>query len=575
MHALLLAGLLVASSVVVTALDGQEMLCPPWFVPHNSSTVCDAFQPYCVCSQELPFQIHCHQTSGTTFLRFGYCAFWNGTSNNTLVLTSCPYAFPENVFDYEIHYVLILPKNPLSLNSFMCKNLNRAVESGRCGRCTNGTGPSIGTVGIQCVECSPVNILYHILLRYLPATAVFLIVLIVQIDITSAPMALYVLYCNALVVFFQTPFGYSITFAFNTTSYKYTMKVLLTLNSIWSFDPLFFLSPPLCLSPHLEDINRMYIEFLATLYPFLLLFLAFVLVELHAKDFRPVVVVWKPILHKLIRFRREWNPNSSLVQAFATLFFLSYAKLIFMTIMPFTVTYFVNELGQYTRVVPFIDPTISYLDTKHIILMAFSISIFVLVILPPILVLIAYPTKLFRKLQKSLSSRTNLAIQAFVSPFQGCFKDGTNGTHDYRALSGGILAILLLMMWFGKSVCAIVETNARDPVISLQVTVVIYITVSVGFAALRPYKADIANNTGVTLSALIAVLNTVYIFLSSKREHSYLIIVIFLAVASCIPHFVFYGYLVYRIRQCDLKRRLQEWCYCCRNSENVALLRQD
>ena len=350
MHALLLAGLLVVSSVVVTAVDGQEMLCPPWFVPHNSSTVCDTFQPYCVCSQELPFQIHCHQTSGTTFLRFGYCAFWNGTSNNTLVLTSCPYGFPENVFDYEIHYLLKLPKNPLSLNSFMCNNLNRAVESGRCGRCTNGTGPSIGTVGIQCVECSPVNILYHILLRYLPATAVFLLVFIVQIDVTSAPMALYVLYCNALVVFFQTPSGYPITFAFNTTSYKYTMKVLLTLNSIWSFDPLFFLSPPLCLSPHMEDINRMYIEFLATLYPFLLLFLAFVLVELHAKDFRPVVVVWKPILHKLIRFRREWNPNSSLVQAFATLFFLSYAKLIFMTIMPFTVTYFVNEHGQSSKV---------------------------------------------------------------------------------------------------------------------------------------------------------------------------------------------------------------------------------
>ena len=456
----------------------------------------------------------------------------------------------------------------------MCNHLNRAVESGRCGRCTNGTGPSIGTAGIQCVECSPVNILYHILLRYLPATAVFLFVLIVQIDITSAPMALYVLYCNALVVFFQTQLGYPITFAFSTTSYKYTMKVLLTLNSIWSFDPLFFLSPPLCLSPNMEDINTMYIEFLATLYPFLLLFLAFVFVGLHAKDFQPVVVVWRPILHKLIRFRREWNPKSSLVQAFATLFFLSYAKLLFLASVPFTVTYFVNEHGHSNRVAPFIDPTISLWHTKHIILMAFSISILVLVILPPILVLIAYPTKLFRKLQNSLSSRTNLAIQAFVSPFQGCFKDGTNGTRDYRALSGGLLALLLLMVSFIKCVYSFVEANARDPVISLQVSIVIYITLSVGFAAFRPYKTDIANHTGVTLSALIAVLNTSYILL--LLNHSYIIIIIpCLAVASSIPHFVVYGYFVYRIRQCDLKRRLKEWCYCYRNPENVALLRQD
>ena len=173
------------------------------------------------------------------------------------------------------------------------------------------------------------------------------------------------------------------------------------------------------------------------------------LIELHAKDFRPVDVVWKPILHKLIRFRQKWNPNSSLVQAFATLFFLSYAKLIFLiTYLPFSVTYFVNEYGQSNKGVLFIDPTISFWHTKHIILVAFSISILLLVILPPILVLIAYPTKWFRKLQNSLSSRMNLAIQTFVSRFQGCFKDGTNGTRDYRALSGGILAVLLLMSLF-------------------------------------------------------------------------------------------------------------------------------
>ena len=582
MHVLLLAGLLVASSVV-TAVTGQEMLCPPWFIPHNISTTCNTSQPYCVCSQKFPFLIYCDQFTGATFLRFGHGAFWDGTSNNTLVLSSCPYVFPDHVFDHydhdfddydhDRHHLLKLPKNPLILNSFMCNLLNRAVESGRCGRCTNGTGPSIGTVGIQCVECSPVNILYHILLRYLPATAVFLLVFIVQIDITSAPMALYVLYCNALVVFLQTPMGYLITFAFSTTSYKYIMKVLLTLNSIWSFDPLFFLSPPLCLSPHMEDINTMYIEFLATLYPFLLLFLAFVLVELHAKDFRPVVVVWKPILHKLIRFRREWNPDSSLVQAFATLFFLSYAKLIYTTSMPFTVTYFVNELGQSSKGAPFIDPTISFWDTKHIILMTFSISILVLVILPPILVLIAYPTKLFRKLQNSLSSRTNLAIQAFVSPFQGCFKDGTNGTRDYRALSGGILAAVLFIVWFSICDYSLIETNARDPVEYSQLAIGVFIIHTVAFAGFKPYKSDIANQTGMTLSALMAFVCTLYITCIINGTNNAMAFV--LVVITSIPHLVFYGCLMYRIRQCDFKKRLQEWCCCYRNSDNVALLCHD
>ena len=568
MHALVLAGLLVASS----AVTGQQMLCPPWFIPHNISTTHNTSQPYCVCSQEFPFLIYCHQASGTTFLRFRHCAFWDGISNNTLVLSSCSYIFPTHAFDdhdNDQQHLLKLPRNPLLLNSFMCNLLNRAVESGRCGHCTNGTGPSIGTAGIQCVECSPVNILYHILLRYVPATAVFLFVLIVQIDVTSAPMALYVLYCNGFVVFFQTHYGYRFTFAFSTTSYKYIMKVLLTPNSIWSFDPLFFLSPPLCLSPHMEDINRTYIEFLATLYPFVLLFLAFVLVELHAKDFRPVVVVWKPILHKLIRFRRKWNPHSSFVQAFATLFFLSYAKLIFLITLPFSVVYFVNEYGQSSKVAPLIDPTISFWYTKHIILMAFSISILLLVILPPILVLIVYPTKLFRKLQNSLSPRMNLAIHAFVSPFQGCFKDGTNGTRDYRALSGGILAVLLFGVFLDICVSNFVNVDIRKQVISMQVTIAMLTTLSVGIAVFRPYKTDVANHTGVTLSALMAVASALYISLVTGWEPTYILI---LAVITSIPHFVFYGYLVYRIRQCDFKRRLQEWCCCCRNAENVALL---
>ena len=572
MYALVLAGLLVISSVVI-AVTGQEMLCPPWFIHHDISTTCNTSQPYCVCSQDFPFLIYCNQFSRTSFLRFGNCAFWDASSNNTLVLSSCPYVFPDHVFNdfgNDRHH-LQLPKNPLSLNSFMCNHLNRAVENRGCGRCTNGTGPSIGTAGIQCVECSPVNILYHILLRYLPATAVFLLVLIVQIDVTSAPMAHYVLYCNALVVFFQTPSGCLITFAFSTTSYKYIMKVLLTLNSILSFDLLFFLSPPLCVSPHMEDINRMYIEFLATLYPFLLLFLAFVLVELHTNDFRPVVVVWKPILHKLIRFRREWNPNSSLVQAFATLFFLSYAKLIFIISMPFSVADFVNEHGQSSKVAPLIDPTLSFWHTKHIILMAFSISILFLVILPPILVLIAYPTKRFRKLQNSLSSRMNLAIQAFVSPFQGCFKDGTNGTRDYRALSGGILALLLSILVIGSCVSTFVKVDAlpRAPEKILQATVTMLTILTVGFAVFRPYKTDIANHTGVALFALLAVISGLYIFLITGWNPTYVLI---LAVIASIPHFVFYGYLVYRIRQCDFKRRLQEWCCCYKNSENVALV---
>ena len=75
-------------------------------------------------------------------------------------------------------------------------------------RCANGTGPSVSTVGSQCVQCNAVNSLFYILLRYLPATIIFLFILIAQIDVTSAPMAHYILYCNAVVMYFRSSLGF-------------------------------------------------------------------------------------------------------------------------------------------------------------------------------------------------------------------------------------------------------------------------------------------------------------------------------------------------------------------------------
>ena len=167
----------------------------------------------------------------------------------------------------------------------------------------------------------------------------------------------------------------------------------------------------------------------------------------------------------------------------------------------------------------------------------------------------------------------NLAIQAFVGPFQGCFKDGTDGTRDYRALSGGILAAVLFIVWFSVCVYSFIETNARDPVIYLQFAIGVIIISTVVFAGLRPYKSDIASQTGMTLSALMAFVCTLYITCIIYGIENAMAFV--LVVITSIPHFVFYGYLIYRIRQCDFKRRLQEWCWCYRNSDNVALLHHD
>ena len=555
-----LAGLLATSEAV---------RCPPWFISYANTTISNTTQPYshCVCNQLLPSRISCIQEKFQSYLRFGNCVFRDNVSNSTMV-GGCAYVFMHhNSMDMKLE----LPQDVHALNSFLCiENLKRNVDnhSSGCGRCADGRGPSVTTVGSQCVKCNAVNILYYCLLQYLPATIVFLLILLVQIDVTSAPMAHYVLFCNALVVYFRTAFGFLTGFGVPGTTNRYILRTFLMFNSMWSFDPLYPVSPPLCLSPHIQDIDRPYIEMLATLYPFMLLVLAYIGIELHSRDVRLVVLLWRPLHKRLIRCRRSWNPNASLVQAFATVFYISYTKLIFLVFVPFSgiYMYFTNESGQsQNEFVTYVDPSIPFAHPKHIYLMVFSLCILAFIVMPPIVVLMVYPTQLFMKLQSHLSPRLNLAINIFVNTYQGCYKDGTNGTRDYRSWSGGFLALYVLFTIVGQCVDAFVAVNNKHPVMELQLVIIAMITLSVAFAVLRPYKSNITNITGLTLFALLALAATLSISLLVIERHRVVCIAIIMAVVS-IPHCVFYGCVVYQLyKKLDyFKGALKEWC-CLKN----------
>ena len=194
----------------------------------------------------------------------------------------------------------------------------------------------------------------------------------------------------------------------------------------------------------------------------------------------------------------------------------------------------------------YIDPTVHYSDHKCIILLILSAFFFLFIVLPPIIILLAYPTRLFRRLQNRLSSRVNLTIKAFVSTFQGCYKDGLNGTRDYRAMSGGILAlfVVLIMVDFGCSM--FVEIHDRQPIMSHQVTISMLIAFAVMMELLRPYKSEIANHIGVCLSALLIARETYFLFLDMAVHHIKWPIIMGVILLS-LPHIVFYGYGIHRL----------------------------
>ena len=102
-----------------------------------------------------------------------------------------------------------------------------------------------------------------------------------------------------------------------------------------------------------------------------------------------------------------------------------------------------NSTGHFQKTVLYTDPTVEWNTSIPYVLIAALIFIFISLI--PSLLLCIYPTKLYRYLSRFLSARKQLAITAFAEALHSCFKDGLNGTHDYRALAGATFCIALLL----------------------------------------------------------------------------------------------------------------------------------
>ena len=78
---------------------------------------------------------------------------------------------------------------------------------------------------------------------------------------------------------------------------------------------------------------------------------------------------------------------------------------------------------------------LKYFSKEHLPYAVAAIVILIIFILSPALLLLCYPTKLFRKCSSYCRLRRWQALHVFAETFQGCYKDGVNGTKDFRSLA--------------------------------------------------------------------------------------------------------------------------------------------
>ena len=543
------------SFVNLEQTTAQQDVCPPWFIPDNkSSTGCSCRTSYdeVVCG------------SHSALLKLGFCMTYNYTTE-TAEYGPCPYITHYKTVSAGYVLYVQLPQNVSLLNEFMCGPLNREGEL--CGKCKDGYGIALYSYTLECSKCwghSYGWVLYYFL-ELFPITVMYFLVVIFHIRATSSPLSALV-FMSQIVVY---------TVRLNATLHMYIenevtgfphvlLKVLLVLCGIWSLDFFRSVIPTFCVSSNIKTIHVLALEYLVAFYPIFLIIITYVCIKLHDNNFRPVVWLWKPFHQHFVHFRRRWDSKASIVNAFTTFLLLSFSKILFVCI---TLLHFGHIRIRYITMIGikcalYYDPTVECHTLEYAIFTALALCVLVVFICCPIILLILYPTRLFRKCVSCCGFRRWHALHMFVESFQGQYKDGTNGTRDFRMFSASFLILRLLIL-------VAILTWHHNAWVSLLLGCLIFVVASYFYATMRPYKSNLSNNVDIWMLGLLTVLSLAFVIALTiypwTQTSKYCVVAIILLIG--VPHMVLIFYICYvlakkvGITEC-LKRRYKSLKGC-------------
>ena len=335
-------------------------------------------------------------------------------------------------------------------------------------------------------------------------------------------------------------------------------KFSVAIYQILSLDYVLPVIPPFCVSQRLSELHIQLLRFVPATFPILLVIIIFVLMELHARNCRVIHTFWKPFSIILDKTAITGVTNNSVIHAFASFIFLANSYVFTTFTNLFLDVNIYREDGNRYKHSLLLDPTLEWFGYHHIqFIMVSSVPLFIFTLLPSLLHII-YPTKIYEYLSRSISARKRLAITAFTEALQSCFKDGLNGTRDYRALPGLIPVFVLIFLVSNE----ILTTGLGwSPAVATAFNAMF---TGCLFLYLQPFKQAIGNISTGFYCILLSILHLIvrwWIYESESTET----LVLALVMISLLPHVLVCTWAGYMLVQC-IMRRCGCWhsdqCHC-------------
>ena len=533
-------------------MDSRNGSCPPWYY-HDDEDKCSF-------SHQLP-QIM-NQYGNTSELEMGYCMT---QTNSSLVVSLCPYI--PNVHDFNQYHSIyqVLPKHLDQANNSLCAAYNR--KGFLCSECKENYGlAAYRYYGLMCVKCSGSawNWAAYILLLFLPPTAFFVVLLVVNLNVHSGALTGYIFFSH-IVLITTYFFPYIIILSQSLFGY-WPLQILLSLYGAWSLNFMQFIVPPFCISTGLTTLQLFSLGYVSSVYSIVLCVATYYLIELHGRGNWLLVKIWWPFRKLFNNYSNHSNIQFSVLHAMATFILLSYGKNLFISltlIQGFTVV----ELDTSTNTLKSlphrsVDLGSPYFGATHTPYAVLGLLGCVITVILPLVLVIIYPTRVFPKLIRCFGLRRWHAVRTFMEIFVGSYKDGTNaseGKRDYR-LTASLYLIGRILTGF-----CLPNRNPNRPMaqyFAWLMTAVPFVVVAVGFAFIKPHRKLCHNLNTVLLLLLLAKMCICLhiIFEIDINDHVLRVMVLILLIDFAIPKVIIIIYFCFLIASWVYLRCLKRFC---------------
>ena len=464
---------------------------------------------HCECGKVYPKNlIHCINDSKSLILKYK-CVTFNEDTQLTSI-GACIRALNRTksrgdlASDTTYH---LLPGNVSQLDDMMCRPFNRTGKL--CGRCLPDYYFLAYSYNTNCILCPHVrwNWLRYIMAAYLPLTLFYLLILFFKINTTTSHLLAVVYCCQSLTM------PINVRSILNEIKYDTNLnsaigiviKLLCSLYGIWNLDFFRPFYSDLCLG--IGILPTLALDYVIAVYPLLLIIISYLLIVLHNKNFRVVKILWRPFYALFALFRRNWDIRTSIIDAFATFFFLSNVKFLsasFDLLVPTPVYQLYPDHYNYTLGILYA-ADVEYFGSEHLPYGILAIVMLCVFVILPCTVLSLYPFAFFQKFL-NLFPFPWYILHTIVDSFYGCYKDGTQpGTRDYR----WCMSIFFTIRLFQFLLYAI-----PDKVVYSLIGLLILVVLITLMAVAQPFKSSHHNTITIIFLQLLTFFTIITVSVS-------------------------------------------------------------